>query len=97
MLEIAKFFVPSLVERAAQNLRGAGGHSLRHFGAVLVDMRLGKHHICLEAEVADVNHNLLSVPKLEDGHYSVNFKEGARAITCGSDVFVPMARAACTT
>jgi hypothetical protein len=54
-------------------LRGAGGQSLRHYGRVLVVLKVQENYVSLYFEVVDASRALLSVSAVLDKGWRVNF------------------------
>ena len=79
--DMARRVLGKLTPQSGIILRGAGGHRLNYFGTAEVILEMGGQRFSLRAEVADVRHNLLSVPKLEDMNYDVVFKRDVSHIS----------------
>ena len=62
-------------------LRSAGGQSLRHYGRILVTLKLQENFVSLYFEVVDASRALLSVSDILDTGWRVNFDPDRPMIT----------------
>ena len=82
--DVATQFLGELQPQRGVDLRGAGGHRLQYYGTAEIVLYMNGQKFKMNVEIADIKHNLLSVPKLQDHNYNVEFTRGSGRLSRGT-------------